>query len=142
MGGGSQGIHMVESHENNNDDYSIPSTIAMAPPLSRGSFSSPNASHPASMGYRYSPPVSSPMRSMLRPGEAGRLQDENGHQGQQVSEVPAANVSVVSSPHVSPQWFDGRPPSGHGDPLLYFDQSSIPLTGMQEQDPSANNDEE
>lgn len=139
MGGASQSINMVESHESN-DDYSIPSTIAMAPSLPIG-FSSPNASRPGSMGYTpYSPSVSSPMRSMLRPGEPGI--HPNGNQDQdQVSEVTTANVSVVS-PTASPQWYGGRSSSGYGDPLLYFDQSSIPLTGMQDPDPSASNNDD
>jgi hypothetical protein len=103
-----QGINMVESHESN-EDYAIPSTIAMA-----GSFPPPMLNAPPPMGYPYSPQASSPMRGMMLPGEQGIAHQR--HQVQQGSEEPASNATVVSPPGSPERFGQGVPPSGYADP--------------------------
>ena len=88
--GNRQGIMNVESHESS-EDYSVPSTIAMVPP--DGSFP-PQMPVPPPMGYQYSPPVATPMMSMLVPGEPG-LHHEHNHQ-KQVREETIRNAPVGS----------------------------------------------
>eukprot|EP00804_Cyclotella_cryptica_P004522 CCRYP_006876-RC/>CCRYP_006876-RC protein AED:0.19 eAED:0.19 QI:1563/1/1/1/1/0.75/4/978/205 len=149
-------LNMIESHEIS-EDYSIPSTIAMTPSLSAAAYPPASLSSvplpPPPMGYPYSPPsfpglpmLSSPMTGMLLPGgEQEMHHNKRQHnQEQQERSEPPSNATIISPP-MSPERFghpEPQPPVAYtGGSLLYFDQSGIPLTGMQERNDPDKNEE-